>query len=166
MPSLSFSPLHSSTPPQAPLNPLKRNCSCPEGEECVDDWKYDMPEEPSRSQKIIHSKAKAAKRRRRVNCACGCIIYINPDCQEYGFSHRGVDYTISSELRRLYLESEEPNICEHRPHSARIYVRGPTGPLHNQVQPQPQESLAPSQVLDNLSDLDELDDICSVLFEK
>ncbi|AUT11867.1 TrAP [Juncus maritimus associated virus] len=114
-------------------------------------------------QKLIHKKAKAPKRRKRINCPCQCIIYRHPDC-EHGFSHRGYNHCTPGQFRDMVRRTEEPNQCQHRQglgHLPNIQQRIPG---HSQVQPQPEESTGTSQMLDNIQDLDDLEELWEEIF--
>ncbi|AQS23367.1 TrAP [Desmodium mottle virus] len=108
------------------------------------------------SIKAQHSKAKRqrATRRRRIDCPCGCSIYVHINCSHNGFTHKGVTHSIGSRAWRVYLGAEQSPVFQTPPR--RLWgdeptLRPPEG-SHN-VQPLPQEEVGDSQVLPHLDDI-------------
>ncbi|ATO88009.1 AC2 [Coccinia mosaic Virudhunagar virus] len=105
--------------------------------------------------KAQHRKSKRAIRRRRIDLKCGCSYYYSIDCHDHGFTHRGVHHCNSSREWRVYLDgTKSPLFQDNRPRSPSVFL--PTGHHNNrnQIQPQPEESSADSQVFSNLQGLD------------
>nr|APP87698.1 TrAP/C2 [Grapevine geminivirus A]QNN81436.1 C2 [Grapevine geminivirus A]BDU96873.1 C2 [Grapevine geminivirus A] len=118
-------------------------------------------------QKILHKQAKTdspARRRRRINCQCNCIIYACRPCQGVGFTHRGVTYIAANPERSLLMDLEESSVCNdhtelgHIP-SQREGVQDPV-----QSKSQHEEGSGATQMLDNIQGLDDLENIWAELF--
>ncbi|AAB87608.1 transcription activation protein [Cowpea golden mosaic virus] len=117
---------------------------------------------PSRSTqipiKVRHRIAKKKQiRRRRVDLTCGCSYYLAIECANHGFTHRGVHHCSSSAEWRLYLDSPKCNIFQgDEPPRMGNGITVPRNSNSTPVQPQPQESLGDSQMLDDIDYLNSL----------
>nr|AFB17986.1 transcription activator protein [Acalypha yellow mosaic Siliguri virus] len=107
---------------------------------------------------IQHTPAKSrAFRRTRVDLQCGCSYYLHINCHNHGFTHRGTHHCSSGDEWRVYLGgSKSPLFQDHRPPEPAV----PHAPRHNHrpdtVQPQPEESVGTTSVLDGFQNLDSL----------
>nr|QJA07389.1 transcriptional activation protein [Tomato leaf curl Uganda virus] len=122
------------------------------------------PSSPSTSHcsqipiKVQHRVAKKkVVRRRRIDLDCGCSYYLHIDCNNHGFTHRGIHHCSSSDEWRKYLgDTKSPLFQDHRPqhqaiqHQSRHHIDSDT------VQPQPEEGIGDSQVFSQLQSLDNL----------
>ncbi|ADG36412.1 transcriptional activator protein [Soybean mild mottle virus] len=109
--------------------------------------------------KAQHRDAKRhrATRRRRIDCPCGCSIYVHLDCTDHGFSHRGVTHTIGTRAWRVYLGGEQSPLFQTPP--GRLWGDG--SPIRrdehsNNVQQLCQEEVGDSQMLPGFKDLSPL----------
>uniref|UniRef100_D0EKA9 Transcriptional activator protein n=1 Tax=Jatropha mosaic India virus-[Lucknow] TaxID=569949 RepID=D0EKA9_9GEMI len=107
----------------------------------------------------IKDQNRAAKRRairrRRVDRNCGCSYYEHINCHNHGFTHRGTHHCSSCDEWRLYLGgSISPLFQDHRPQQPAV----PDGTRHNNradtVQPQPEESVGTTSMLDGFQNLE------------
>nr|QSX72041.1 AC2 protein [Squash leaf curl China virus]QSX72073.1 AC2 protein [Squash leaf curl China virus] len=102
-------------------------------------------------------KKKKHIRRRRIDLPCGCSYYMSINCHDHGFTHRGVHHCGSSREWRVYLGGSKSPLFQNNKTRHQTLSRGTR---HNQgasnVQPQPAESTAASQMCDNFPDLDGL----------
>nr|UEE01012.1 trans-activating protein [Begomovirus mozlegume]UEE01018.1 trans-activating protein [Begomovirus mozlegume] len=117
---------------------------------------------PSRSTQIpIKVKHRLAKkkqiRRRRVDLPCGCSYYLSIQCANHGFTHRGRHHCSSSSEWRLYLDSPKSAIFQSSPTPRTPDEHAIQRNNHQDpIQPQPQESLGDSQMLDDLEHIHSL----------
>ncbi|CAA80887.1 AL2 [Indian cassava mosaic virus] len=108
--------------------------------------------------KVQHRAAKRKRiRRKRVDLNCGCSYYVHINCHNHGFTHRGTHHCSSGDEWRLYLGGTKSPLFQD--HSTRQQtVRNEPG--HNNrpdtVQPQPEESVGTTSMLDGFQGLDDL----------
>nr|AKM16740.1 transcriptional activator protein [Sri Lankan cassava mosaic virus] len=122
------------------------------------------PSSPSASRstqvpiKVQHRAAKRkAIRRRRVDLNCGCSYYVHINCHNHGFTHRGTHHCSSGDEWRLYLGgSKSPLFQDHpaRQPPVQQAVQHNNRPVT--VQPQPEESVGTTSMLDGFQNLDDL----------
>ncbi|CAC85459.1 transcriptional transactivator protein [Sri Lankan cassava mosaic virus-[Colombo]] len=122
------------------------------------------PSSPSASRstqvpiKVQHRAAKRkAIRRRRVDLNCGCSYYVHINCHNHGFTHRGTHHCSSGDEWRLYLGGSKSPLFQDHP-ARQPAVQHAVG--HNNrpdtVQPQPEESVGTTPMLDGFQGLDDL----------
>nr|AMY26879.1 transcriptional activator protein [Indian cassava mosaic virus] len=122
------------------------------------------PSSPSASRstqvpiKVQHKAAKRrAIRRRRVDLNCGCSYYVHINCHNHGFTHRGTHHCSSSDEWRIYLGSSKSPLFQDHP-ARQPAIQQTVG--HNNrpdtVQPQPEESVGTTSMLDGFQGLDDL----------
>nr|UVN12572.1 transcription activator protein [Croton enation leaf curl virus] len=107
--------------------------------------------------KVQHRLAKKGTRRRRVDLDCGCSYYVNINWHNHGFTPRGTHHCSSGDEWRLYLGgAKSPLFQDNRAPQPAI----PDEPRHNNrpdtVQPQPEESVGTTSMLDGFQNLDDL----------
>nr|CRI68604.1 Transcriptional activator protein [Pepper huasteco yellow vein virus]CRI68620.1 Transcriptional activator protein [Pepper huasteco yellow vein virus]CRI68624.1 Transcriptional activator protein [Pepper huasteco yellow vein virus] len=108
--------------------------------------------------KLRHRFAKRQIRRRRVDLACGCSIYININCSNYGFTHRGTHHCSSSNEWRFYMGASKSPIFQNNA-CGDANVHKQQGVSHSgQSKPQHAESAGSPQSLLQLPSLDDVDD--------
>nr|ATA62995.1 transcriptional activator protein [Datura leaf curl virus] len=123
-----------------------------------------QPSSPSKSHytqvpiKVQHRAAKRrAIRRKRVDLNCGCSYYVHINCHNHGFTHRGTHHCSSSAEWRLYLGGNKSPLFQDHPARQQI-IRNDDG--HNNhpdtIQPQPEESVGTTPMLDGFPGLDDL----------
>ncbi|ACR55681.1 trans-activating protein [Passionfruit severe leaf distortion virus] len=101
---------------------------------------------------------KRAVRRRRIDCECGCTIYVHIDCRDHGFTHRGNHHCASGREWRIYLgDTKSPLFQDHTRGGPSVHQHQSVSHT-NQVQPQPEESTGSPQVLLELPGLDQISD--------
>nr|QJW71414.1 transcriptional activator protein [Sri Lankan cassava mosaic virus] len=122
------------------------------------------PSSPSASRstqvpiKVQHRAAKRkAIRRRRVDLNCGCSYYVHINCHNHGFTHRGTHHCSSGDERRIYLGGSKSPLFQDHP-AGQPAVQQAVG--HNNhpdtLQPQPEESVGTTSMLDGFQGLDDL----------
>nr|BCX71361.1 transcriptional activator protein [Sri Lankan cassava mosaic virus] len=122
------------------------------------------PSSPSASRstqvpiKIQHRAAKRkAIRRRRVDLNCGCSYYVHINCHNHGFTHRGTHHCSSGDEWRIYLGGSKSPLFQDHP-ARQPAVQQAVG--HNNhpdtLQPQPEESVGTTSMLDGFQGLDDL----------
>nr|WCR23753.1 transcriptional transactivator protein [Sri Lankan cassava mosaic virus]WCR23761.1 transcriptional transactivator protein [Sri Lankan cassava mosaic virus] len=122
------------------------------------------PSSPSASRstqvpiKVQHRAAKRkAIRRRRVDLNCGCSYYVHINCHNHGFTHRGTHHCSSGDEWRIYLGGSKSPIFQDHP-ARQPAVQQAVG--HNNhpdtLQPQPEESVGTTSMLDGFQGLDDL----------
>nr|ANW72118.1 TrAP [Indian cassava mosaic virus] len=122
------------------------------------------PSSPSKDRstqvpiKVQHRAAKRkAIRRRRVDLNCGCSYYVHINCHNHGFTHRGTHHCSSGNEWRIYLGGSKSPLFQDHP-ARQPAVRNETG--HNNhpdtLQPQPEESVGTTSMLDGFQGLDDL----------
>nr|AWX66804.1 transcriptional activator protein [Pepper huasteco yellow vein virus] len=108
--------------------------------------------------KLRHRFAKRQTRRRRIDLACGCSIYIHINCANNGFTHRGTHHCSSSSEWRFYMGASKSPIFQNEV-SGDPNVHTQQGVSHSgQSQPQHEESAGSPQSLLQLPSLDDVDD--------
>nr|AKN20306.1 transcriptional activator protein [Sri Lankan cassava mosaic virus]UOF93283.1 transcriptional activator protein [Sri Lankan cassava mosaic virus] len=122
------------------------------------------PSSPSASRstqvpiKVQHRAAKRkAIRRRRVDLNCGCSYYVHINCHNHGFTHRGTHHCSSGNEWRIYLGGSKSPLFQDHP-ARQPAVQQAVG--HNNhpdtLQPQPEESVGTTSMLDGFQGLDDL----------
>ncbi|AGI16835.1 AC2 [Sri Lankan cassava mosaic virus-India[Attur:2009]] len=122
------------------------------------------PSSPSASRstqvpiKVQHRAAKRkAIRRRRVDLNCGCSYYVHINCHNHGFTHRGTHHCSSGNEWRIYLGGSKSPLFQNHP-ARQPAVQQAVG--HNNhpdtLQPQPEESVGTTSMLDGFQGLDDL----------
>nr|AGD98589.1 transactivating protein [Sida mottle virus]AGD98594.1 transactivating protein [Sida mottle virus] len=110
----------------------------------------------------IKPRHRAAKkrttRRRRIDLACGCSIYVHISCSNNGFTHRGTHHCASSREWRLYLGDNKSPVFQDIPRRGPVVHDDQSVPRTNTVQPQPQESIGSPQGIPELPSLDDISD--------
>nr|AYP00103.1 AC2 [Dolichos yellow mosaic virus]WOK21461.1 AC2 [Dolichos yellow mosaic virus] len=113
------------------------------------------------SIKAQHRQAKKRKtiRRKRIDLTCGCSYYLNINCRNDGFTHRGIHHCSSTTEWRVYLGAKESPIFQNPGTSRGVSVR--SEPTQNQdphnVQPRVEESVGDTQGILGLCDLPSID---------
>nr|ALK03468.1 transactivator protein [Tomato mosaic Havana virus] len=111
------------------------------------------------SIKIAHRQAKKKTiRRRRIDLECGCSIYFHIDCAGHGFTHRGYHHCTSGREWRVYLGDRKSPLFQDKQSRGTTIHQEQGVPHTNQVQPQPEESVASPQSLPELPSVDDIDD--------
>nr|AGD98549.1 transactivating protein [Sida yellow mosaic virus] len=110
----------------------------------------------------IKPRHRAAKRRgtrrRRIDLACGCSIYVHISCSNNGFTHRGTHHCASSREWRLYLGDNKSPVFQDIPRRGPVVHDDQSVPRTDTVQPQPQESIGSPQGIPELPSLDDISD--------
>nr|AEV76916.2 transcriptional transactivator protein [Jatropha leaf yellow mosaic Katarniaghat virus] len=122
------------------------------------------PSSPSTSRstqvpiKINHRAAKSrAIRRKRIDLNCGCSYYLHINCPNHGIPHRGTHHCSSGDKWRVYLgSSKSPLFQDHRPPPPAVQHDLGHKNRPDSVQPQPEESVGTTSVVDGFQDLDSL----------
>ncbi|KAJ1442126.1 Geminivirus AL2 coat protein, MSV type [Sesbania bispinosa] len=124
---------------------------------------HDFLEKPENSAlkdwTLLNSTKRRRPRRRRVDWTCGCSALIQLSCND-GFTHRGITNCPTFPQWRLYLAPQKSS--SHTNNGSNRTTR-PLGSdennISNQVQPQSEEGVQSSQMLDIFEGLDDLDSI-------
>nr|AGH29828.1 transactivating protein [Tomato common mosaic virus] len=110
------------------------------------------------SIKLGHRIAKRAPRRRRIDLNCGCSLYVNLNCSNYGFTHRGTHHCASGREWRLYMGANKSPLFQDVPSRGHPVHHDQSVPCPNTVQPQPEESIGSPQGISQLPSLDDIPD--------
>nr|CAI64618.1 transcription activator protein [Sri Lankan cassava mosaic virus] len=122
------------------------------------------PSSPSASRstqvpiKVQHRAAKRkAIRRRRVDLNCGCSYYVHINCHNHGFTHRGTHHCSSGDEWGLYLGGSKSPLFQDHPARQRAVQQAVGHNNHpDTLQPQPEESVGTTSMLDGFQGLDDL----------
>ncbi|ABC87990.1 transcriptional activation protein [Tomato yellow leaf curl Mali virus-[Ethiopia]] len=123
-----------------------------------------QPSSPSTSHcsqvpiKVQHKIAKKKPiRRRRVDLDCGCTYYLDINCIDHGFTHRGTHHCSSSREWRFYLgDKQSPLFQNNQPRRAAIQHEQRHHFNADKIQSQHQEGTGDSQMFSQLPNLDDL----------
>uniref|UniRef100_A0AB38ZLR6 Transcriptional activator protein n=2 Tax=Chilli leaf curl Salem virus TaxID=3145020 RepID=A0AB38ZLR6_9GEMI len=107
--------------------------------------------------KVLHRQYKRSIRRKRIDLDCGCSYYLNINCRNYGFTHRGTHHCSSGNEWRQYLAGPKSPIF-HNPQPPQTAVQLDNRPVNckDPVQPQPSEGLGGTQMFSSLPKRDDL----------
>ncbi|UWT60789.1 transcription activator protein [Papaya leaf curl distortion virus] len=107
--------------------------------------------------KVQHRLAKKGIRRKRVDLDCGCSYYVHINCRNHGFTHRGTHHCSSGDEWRLYLGgAKSPLFQDHGPQRPTVQPAMGHNNRPDTVQPQPEESVGTTSMLDGFQNLDDL----------
>ncbi|AGD98619.1 transactivating protein [Sida yellow mosaic Alagoas virus] len=111
------------------------------------------------SIKIQHrASKKRATRRRRIDCTCGCSIYVHINCSNHGFTHRGIHHCASGREWRLYMgDNKSPLFQDNKGRGSSLHQHQDL-PHQHQIQPQPEESIGSPQSIPQFPGLDDISD--------
>ncbi|QCG75880.1 transcriptional activator protein [Tomato chlorotic leaf distortion virus] len=101
---------------------------------------------------------KRAIRRRRLDWGCNCTAFVDINCRDHGFTHRGIHQCASSREWRLYLGDNKSPVFQDLPGRGLAIHQNEGVPPPDTVQPQPQESVASPQSLPEFPSLDDIPD--------
>ncbi|ALO02632.1 AC2 [Cotton yellow mosaic virus] len=107
--------------------------------------------------KVRHRLAKKkVVRRRRVDLSCGCSFYRHIDCNNHGFTHRGIHHCASSLEWRVYMGGAKSPLFHDNKSPGKPVQQSVSHNIDpNPVQPPVAEGFGDSQVFSELQGLDE-----------